>query len=127
MANMFYLDRRSRSEKRRNCRLSLRKMKKEVDLTAIHPGEVLLEDYMKPLGLKQYRVAKDVGVSTLQINQIVRGKRAITAEIALRLARYFKTSPDVWLRMQARYDLEMAQKRLGNRIVEEVKILELSL
>lgn len=102
-------------------------MKKEVDLTAIHPGEVLLEDYMKPLGLKQYRVAKDVGVSTLQINQIVRGKRAITAEIALRLARYFKTSPDVWLRMQARYDLEMAQKRLGNRIVEEVKILELSL
>lgn len=94
---------------------------------AIHPGEVLLEDYMKPLGLTKYRVAKDVGVSTLQINQIVCGKRAITAEIALRLARYFKTSPDVWLRMQARYDLEMAQKRLGNRIVEEVKILELSL
>ena len=91
------------------------------ELTAVHPGEVLLEDYLKPLGLTQDRIAKDVGVPVLQISRIVRGKRPITADIALRLARYFNTSPDIWLRMQARYDLEIAQATVGNQIVEEVK------
>ncbi len=82
-------------------------------LPPIHPGEVLLEDFMKPLGLSQYRVAKDIGVPALRISQIVRGQRSITADTALRLARYFGTSAAVWLRMQARYDLEVAENQNG--------------
>ena len=79
---------------------------------------------MKPLGLTQYRVAKDIGVPALRISQIVRGRRSVTADTALRLARYFGTSPDVWLRLQAAYDLEVAQRRTGKRIEREVKVLE---
>ncbi len=92
-------------------------------LPPIHPGEVLLEDFMKPLGLSQYRVAKDIGVSPLRIGQIVHGKRSITADTALRLARYFGTSPNVWLRLQARYDLEVMEVRMAERIEREVKVL----
>jgi len=94
------------------------------DLKAIHPGEVLLEDYMKPLELSQYRIAKDVGVPALRISQIVRGKRAVTADTALRLARYFNTSPDIWLRLQARFDLEIAQEKIGEQIAKDVKVFE---
>ncbi len=75
---------------------------------------------MKPLGLSQYRVAMDIGVAPLRINQIVHGKRAITADTALRLARYFGTTPGIWLRLQVRYDLELAQSKLGDRIEREV-------
>ncbi len=78
---------------------------------------------MQPLGLTQYRVAKDIGVSPLRISQIVHGKRAITADTALRLARYFGTSAAVWLRLQARYDLEVAEAKIAERIVQEVKVL----
>ena len=85
-------------------------------LPPVHPGEVLLEDFIKPLGLSQYRVAKDIGVPTLRVTQIVRGQRSITADTALRLARYFGTSANVWLRMQARYDLEVAEAKLAKRI-----------
>jgi len=92
-------------------------------LPPIHPGEVLLEDFMKPLGLSQYRVAADMGVAALRISQIVHGKRAITADTALRLARYFGTTPGIWLRLQARYDLEIAQQRSGKRIERQVKAL----
>jgi len=92
-------------------------------LPPVHPGEVLLEDFIKPLGLSQYRVAKDMGVPTLRINQIVRGQRSITADTALRLARYFGTSAAVWLRLQARYDLEVAEARMARRISREVKVL----
>ena len=92
-------------------------------LPPVHPGEVLLEDFMKPLGLSQYRVAKDTGVSPLRIGQIVHGKRSITADTALRLARYFGTSPTVWLRLQARYDLEVTEVRMAERIEREVKVL----
>lgn len=95
----------------------------EDRLPPIHPGEVLLEDFMKPLGLSQYRVAQDIGVPPLRISQIVNGKRAITADTAMRLARYFGTSPDVWLRLQARYDLEVAEREHGDRITREVKVL----
>jgi addiction module HigA family antidote len=95
----------------------------EERLAPVHPGEVLLEDFMTPLGLTQYRVAKDIGVSPLRISQIVHGKRAITADTALRLARYFGTSPTVWLRLQARYDLEVAEAKMAGRIEREVKIL----
>ena len=92
-------------------------------LPPVHPGEVLLEDFMKPLGLSQYRLSKDIGVPALRISQIVRGQRSITADTALRLARYFGTSPDVWLRLQATYDLEVAQRQIGKRIAREVRAL----
>ncbi len=78
---------------------------------------------MNPLGLSQYRVAQDIGVPALRIHQIVHGKRAVTADTAMRLARYFGTSADVWLRMQARYDLEVAEREHGDRIDREVKVL----
>src|SRR4051794_20161916 len=92
-------------------------------LPAIHPGEVLSEDFMKPLGLSQYRVAKDIGVPALRISQILRGKRAVTADTAIRLGRYFGTSAAVWLRLQARYDLEVAERKSARRIEQEVKVL----
>ena len=90
-------------------------------LLPVHPGEVLLEDFMKPLGLRHYRLAAGIGVPPMRINQIVRGKRAITADTALRLARYFGTTPGIWLRLQARYDLEVAQARTAARIEREVR------
>jgi addiction module HigA family antidote len=95
----------------------------EERLPPVHPGEVLLEDFIKPLGLSRYRVAKDIGVPTLRISQIVRGQRSITADTALRLARYFGTSAVVWMRLQARYDLEVAEMQLAERIESEVKQL----
>ncbi|VAW30378.1 Antitoxin HigA [hydrothermal vent metagenome] len=98
----------------------------EDRLSPVHPGEVLLEDFMKPLGLSQYRVAKDIGVPALRISQIVNSKRAITADTAMRLARYFGTSADVWLRLQARYNLEKAQIAYGERINKEVNVLDRS-
>jgi addiction module HigA family antidote len=92
-------------------------------LSPIHPGEVLLEDFMKPLGLSQYRLAKDINVTPIRISQIVNGQRAITVDTAMRLARYFGTSPEVWLRLQVRYDLEVAEHELRERIDREVKVL----
>jgi addiction module HigA family antidote len=93
-------------------------------LSPIHPGEALLEDFMKPLGLTQYRLAQDIGVSPIRISQIIHGQRAITVDTALRLARYFSTSAAVWLRMQVRYDLEVGESEPGRRIEREVKVLE---
>ena len=92
-------------------------------LPPIHPGEILLEDFMKPLELSSYRVAKDIGVPALRISQIVRGQRSITADTAMRLARYFGTSAGIWLRLQARYDLEIAEAKMAKRINKEVKAL----
>jgi addiction module HigA family antidote len=92
-------------------------------LSPIHPGEVLLEDFMKPLGLTQYRLAHDIGVTPIRISQIVNGRRAISVDTAMRLARYFGTSAVVWLRMQVRYDLEVAESKLSDRINREVKVL----
>ena len=92
-------------------------------LSPIHPGEVLLEDFMKPLGLTQYRLAHDIGVTPIRISQIVNGQRAISVDTAMRLARYFSTSAAVWLRLQVRYELEVAEKDLSERINREVKVL----
>jgi len=92
-------------------------------LSPIHPGEVLLEDFLKPLGLSQYRLAQDIGVNPIRISQIVRGQRTVTADTAMRFARYFGTSAAVWLRLQARYDLEVAESQLSERINREVKVL----
>ena len=91
-------------------------------LSPIHPGEILLEDFMKPLGLSQYRLAQDIGVTPIRISQIVHGKRAITVDTAMRLARYFGTSAAVWLRLQVRYDLEVSGTELSDRINREVRV-----
>jgi addiction module HigA family antidote len=99
------------------------KMNKNKILSPIHPGEVLLEDFMKPLGLSQYRLAQDIGVAPIRISQIVHGQRAITVDTAMRLARYFGTSAAVWLRLQVRYDLECGETDLSERIEREVKVL----
>lgn len=92
-------------------------------LSPIHPGEILLEDFMKPLGLSQYRLAHDIGVTPIRISQIVNGQRSITVDTAMLFARYFGTSAAVWLRLQVRYDLEVAESELSDKINREVKIL----
>ena len=92
----------------------------------IHPGEILLEEFMGPFGLSQYRVAKDISVHPRRINEIVHGKRSMTADTALRLSRYFGTSERFWLNLQARYDLEVEKERLGERLKQEVLILRRS-
>ena len=81
-------------------------MKRQKKMSPIHPGEVLLEDFLKPLGISQYRLAKDLRVPPRRINEIVHGTRSVTADTALRLSRYFGTTDRLWLNMQARYDLE---------------------
>ena len=93
-------------------------------LSPIHPGELLLEEFLEPLGLSQYRLAKDISVPPRRINEIVHGKRAISADTALRLARYFGTTDRFWLNLQSRYDLELEKDRLGERLETEVLILE---
>lgn len=90
-------------------------------LPPMHPGEVLMEEFLKPLGLSQNRLALDIGVSPRRINEIVLGKRRITAETALRLARYFGTTPQFWLGLQADYDLDVAADELGERLDREVR------
>jgi addiction module HigA family antidote len=92
-------------------------------LANITPGEILEEDFLKPMGLSQYRLAKDIGVPARRINEIVKGERAITADTALRLGRYFKVSAQFWLNLQSHYDLEIEEERLGRRLEREVKVL----
>lgn len=89
-------------------------------LPPVHPGEILFEEFLEPLGTSQYRLAKDISVPPRRINEIVHGNRSITADTALRLARYFGTSDRFWLNLQARYDLEMEKDRLGRRLEREV-------
>src|SRR5690242_9830222 len=92
-------------------------------LAPIHPGEILLADFLEPLGISQYRLAHDISVPPRRINEIVHGKRGITADTALRLARYFGTTERFWLNLQARFDLEEQRDRLGRRLEQEVAIL----
>ena len=92
-------------------------------LPPVHPGEILLEEFLSPLGVSQYRLAKETSVPPRRINEIVRGSRSISADTALRLARYFGTSERFWLNLQSRYDLEMEKDRLGRRLAREVKVL----
>ncbi len=89
-------------------------------LAPIHPGEMLFEEFLQPLEISQYRLAKDISVPPRRINEIVHGQRAITADTALRLARYFGTSERFWLNLQTRYDLEVEKDRLGKRLEREV-------
>ena len=93
-------------------------------LTPIHPGEVLQADFLEPLELSQYRLAHDLSVPPRRINEIVHGKRAISADTALRLARYFGTTDRFWLNLQARFDLEVQRDVLGARLAKEVRVLD---
>ncbi len=93
------------------------------DNQPIHPGEILLLEFLEPMGISQYRVAKDISVPPRRINEIVHGKRAVSADTALRLSRYFGTSERFWLNLQTRYDLEVVKERLADRLAEEVAVL----
>lgn len=86
----------------------------------IHPGEILMEEFLKPMGISQYRLALDISVPPRRINEIVHGKRAITADTSLRLSRYFDTSERFWMNLQTRYDLELRKDNLGDRLAREV-------
>lgn len=92
-------------------------------LRPIHPSEVLLSDFLEPMGISQYRVAQDISVPARRINEIVHGTRRITADTALRLSRYFGTSERFWLNLQARFDVEEQKDVLGNRLEKEVTVL----
>ena len=92
----------------------------------VHPGEILLEEFLLPLGLSQYRLAQCLSVPPRRINEIVLGKRAVTADTALRLARYFGLSDRFWLNLQMRYDLEVERDHLGKRLEQEVQVREAS-
>jgi len=91
-------------------------------LDPIHPGEILMEEFLKPMSISQYRLAKDINVPARRINEIVQGKRSITPDTALRLSRFFGLSERFWVNLQARYDLEIEKDRLKNRLDEEVHV-----
>ncbi len=98
-------------------------MRKKM-IVPIHPGEILMEEFLKPLGISQYKLAKDIHVPARRINEIVHGKRSITADTALRLSRYFNLSERFWLNLQARYDLEVEKDKLDDCIEAEVKVFQ---
>ena len=98
---------------------------KSKKIQPIHPGEVLLEEFLKPMGISQYRLAKDISVPARRINEIIHGKRSIIVDTALRLSRYFGISERFWLNLQMRYDLEIQKDKLEKRIENEVKVLVL--
>ena len=100
-------------------------MKTTKKIPPIHPGEILMEEFLKPFGISQYKLAKDINVPPCRINEIVHGKRSISADTALRLSRYFNLSERFWLNLQSRYDLEVEKDKLNDRIEAEVKVLEL--
>lgn len=97
---------------------------KDQKLTPIHPGEILLEEYLEPMKITQYRLAKSLQVPPRRINEIIQGKRRISADTALRLARFFGSTERFWLNLQVRYDLEVEKDRLGDRLISEVQPLE---
>jgi addiction module HigA family antidote len=92
-------------------------------LSPIHPGEILEEEFLKPMGISQYRLAKDISVPPRRINEIVHGKRSITADTALRLGKFFGISAQFWLNLQTRYDLEVTEDLLSDRLDKEVHTL----
>lgn len=92
------------------------------DFSPIHPGEILLEDFLNPMDLSQYYLAQSIGVPPRRINEIVHGKRAITADTALRLGRFFGMEAQFWMNLQTRYDLEVARDNLSERLEIEVKV-----
>ena len=95
--------------------------KKQLD--PIPPGEILLEEFLKPMGISQNKLGRDIGVPITRINEIVHGKRSITVDTAMRLARYFGTSPEVWMNLQQRYDLEIAREELQPKLEKTIEPL----
>jgi len=93
-------------------------------LPPIHPGKILMEEFLAPMGISQYRLAKDISVSPRRINEIVHEKRSITADTALRLGRFFGMTPQFWLNLQNRYDLEITEDLIGKRLNNEVNTLQ---
>ncbi len=98
---------------------------KTKKIPPIHPGEILLEDFLEPMGISQYKLAKDISVSPRRINEIVQSKRSITVDTALRLSLYFGLSERFWLNLQARYDLEVEKDKLNVRLAKEVRVRSL--
>ena len=96
---------------------------KNKKLPPIHPGEILIEEFLKPMGISQYRLAKDISVPPRRINEIVHGKRSISADTALRLGRFFGMPPQFWLNLQTRFDLEVTEDLLADRLETEVLVL----
>ena len=96
-------------------------MMRDDMLDPVHPGEILLEEFLKPMGLSQNRLALDIGVPARRINEIVLGKRRVTADTALRLARFFDMSPQFWLGLQMDYDLDVTADKMGSRLEREVR------
>lgn len=92
----------------------------------VHPGEILMEEFLTPMGISQYRLARDISVPPRRINEIVHGTRAVTADTALRLGRYFGISPQFWLNLQGHFDLEQEQDHLGDRLKQEVQAFALA-
>ena len=95
---------------------------KNKKLPPIHPGEILIEEFLKPMGLSQYRLAKDISVPPRRINEIVHGKRSISADTALRLGRFFGIAPQFWLNLQTRFDIEVTEDLLADRLEKEVQV-----
>lgn len=91
-------------------------------MSLIHPGEILLEEFLKPMNISQYRISKDINVPARRINEIVQGKRGITANTALRLGHYFGMSPQFWINLQTHYDLEVESDKLANKLKREVRV-----
>jgi len=96
---------------------------KNKKLPSIHPGEILIEEFLKPMGISQYRLSKDISVPPRRINEIVHGKRSISADTALRLGRFFGILPQFWLNLQTRFDLEVTEDLLAERLEKEVQVL----
>ena len=95
------------------------------DFPPVHPGEILLEDFLKPMEISQYRLAQSIGVPPRRINEIVHGKRGVSADTALRMGRFFGMEAQFWMNLQARYDLEVEKDKLADRLGDEVKVLVL--
>ncbi len=96
----------------------------EKKLPPIHPGEILLEEFLEPLGISQYRLAKEIHVPPRRINEIIHGKRGISPDTALRLSRFFGTSERFWLNLQTRYDIEMTKRQIGDQLQSEIHPLK---
>jgi antitoxin HigA-1 len=94
---------------------------KKRDFPPIHPGEILVTEFLEPIGISQYRLAKDIGVTPRRINEIVHGRRAISADTALRLSHFFGMEAQFWLNLQSRYDMEVAREKLYDKIVKQVR------
>ena len=94
---------------------------KKRDFPPIHPGEILVTEFLEPMGISQYRLAKDIGVTPRRINEIVHGRRAISADTALRFSHFFSMEAQFWLNLQSRYDMEVAKEKLHDKIVKQVR------